>query len=95
MPAKFRAADATIRWHGTDDSTPSGHSIAVGADSLGTQYVWLFKGDQPIDEAFVGSILVPTRAGQVPTVYGRGGGFAGTAPDTKAALERLAARAAA
>lgn len=95
MPAKFRAADATINWHGTDDSTPPGHSIATGTDSLGTAYLWLFEGNQPTDEAFVGSVLIPTRAGQAPTVYGRGGGFAGTAPDTKAALEKLAARAAA
>lgn len=91
MAAKFRAADATIDWHGIDDDTPPGHSIATGTDGLGTAYLWLFKGDSPTDEAFVGSILIPTRAGQVPTVYGRGGGFAGTAPDTRTALERLAA----
>jgi hypothetical protein len=93
MPAKFRAADATIRWHGTDDTTPPGHSIATGTDSLGTVYLWLFKGDEPTDEAFVGSILIPHQAGQMPTAYGRGGGFAGTVHDTKAALARLADRA--
>jgi hypothetical protein len=94
MPAKFRAAEATIDWHGTDDNTPPGHSIATGTDRLGTHYVWLFRGDRPTDEAFVGAIGIPNRAGQTPTTYGRGGGFAGTAPDTKAALERLASRAA-
>ncbi len=94
MTAKFRAADATIKWHGTDDTTPPGHSIATGTDSLGTGYLWLFKGNEPTDEAFVGSILIPDRVGQVPVAYERGGGFAGTAPDTKAALARLADRAA-
>lgn len=94
MPARFRAADATINWHGVDDRTPPGHSIATGTDSLGTGYLWLFKGDQPTDDAFVGSILIPDRVGQMPIAYGRGGGFAGTAPDTAAALTRLADRAA-
>lgn len=94
MPAKFRAVDATIRWHGTGDCTPPGHSIATGTDSLGTGYLWLFKGDQPTDEAFVGSILIPDRAGQMPVAYDCGGAFAGTAADTKATLDRLAARAA-
>lgn len=92
MPAKFRAAHATIRWHGTDDRTPPGHSIATGTDSLGTSYLWLFTGDEPTDETFVGSILMPNRVGQMPVAYDHGGGFAGTAPDTKAALERLANR---
>ncbi|MEV5433914.1 hypothetical protein [Streptomyces sp. NPDC052701] len=93
MPAKFRAAEATIKWQGTDDNTPPGHSIATGTDSLGTGYLWLFKGDEPTEEAFVGSILIPTRVGQMPVAYDRGGGFAGTAADTKAALARLADRA--
>lgn len=65
---------------------------ATGTDSLGTGYLWLFKGDQPTDDAFVGSILIPTRVGQMPIAYDQGGGFAGTAPDTGAALARLADR---
>ncbi|NUS25010.1 MAG: hypothetical protein HOV92_12410 [Streptomyces sp.] len=93
MPAKFRAAEATIKWHGSDDTTPPGHSIATGTDSLGTVYLWLFKGDQPTDEAFVGSILIPDRVGQMPVAYEKGGGFAGTVADTKATLARLADRA--
>lgn len=39
MPARFRAADATIRWHGVDDDTRPGYSTAVGTDSLGS--TWL------------------------------------------------------
>jgi hypothetical protein len=93
MPAKFRADAATIRWHGIDDQTPPGHSVATGTDDLGTAYLWLFRGDQPTDDAFIGSIMIPDRAGQTPVAYGPGGGFAGTAPDTKAALARLAGRA--
>lgn len=95
MPAKFLASNCTVTWHGTDDTTPPGHIIATGTDSLGTIYLWLFKGDEPIDEAFVGSILIPDRAGQTPTLYGRGGDFAGIVTDTRAALARLAERAAA
>jgi hypothetical protein len=90
MTARFRAADSTITWHGIDDTTPPGHTIATGTDGLGTVYLWLFKGDQPTDEAFVGSILIPGRPGQAPTAYGRGGGYAGTVSDTKATLARLA-----
>lgn len=92
MPARFRTADATIAWHGVDHTTPPGHSIAIGTDSLGNRWLWLFKGDQATDAAFVGSISIPTRAGQTPTAYGPGGGFVGTAPDTMAALARLADR---
>jgi len=93
MPARFRVADATITWHGTDDTTPPGHVIATGSDSLGSCYLWLFKGSEPTEEAFVGSILIPHRAGQIPIAYGKGGGFAGTVADTKDALAKLAQRA--
>lgn len=93
MPAEFRAAEATINWHGIDGTTPPGHSIATGTDGLGTGYLWLFQGDEPTEEAFIGSVLIPTRAGQMPVAYEQGGRFAGTAPDTKAALVRLADRA--
>lgn len=90
MPAKFYAASATISWHGTDDNTPPGHSIALGTDAVGTAYLWLFKGDQPTDSAFVGSVSIPERVGETPTAYGPGGGYAGRAIDTKATLARLA-----
>ncbi|MEV6165734.1 hypothetical protein AB0L71_28240 [Streptomyces sp. NPDC052052] len=58
----------------------------------GVAYLWLFKGDQPTDDAFIGSILIPARAGQMPVAYGRGrgGGFVGNAPAAKAAIDRLA-----
>lgn len=94
MPARFRSADATITWHGTDDTTPAGHTVATGTDGLGTAYLWLFKGDQATDDAFVGSIMIPSRAGAWPVAYGKGGGFAGQVTDTKETLEKLAAKAA-
>ena len=92
MAARFRSTDAIIRWCGVDDSTPPGYCIAVGTDSLGTHWIWLFKGDRPTDDSFAGSISIPSRAGQTPVVYGPGGGFFGTANDTGEALARLSER---
>ncbi|MFF8589969.1 hypothetical protein ACF061_00775 [Streptomyces sp. NPDC015220] len=94
MPAKFSSAHCTINWQGVDDDTPPGHSIATGTDSLGTPYMWLFKGGQPTDDAFVGSISIPCVPNQSTCAYGRGGGFAGTVTDYATALARLAERAA-
>jgi hypothetical protein len=93
MPAKFLAAHCAIKWYGVDDTTPPGHSIAIGTDTFGTAYLWLFKSDQPTDETFIGAVNIPTRAGEMPVAYGPGGGYAGSAPDTAAALARLAERA--
>lgn len=90
MTAKFNSAHCTINWQGVDDDTPPGHSVAIGTDALGTAYLWLFKGNQPTDDAFVGSISVPARASELPTAYGRGGGFAGTVTDYATTLARLA-----
>ncbi|MEV6165798.1 hypothetical protein AB0L71_28565 [Streptomyces sp. NPDC052052] len=93
MPAKFLTQHCTINWHGTDDDTPPGHTTAIGTDAFGVAYLWLFKGDQPTDDAFIGSILIPDQAGQMPVAYGPGGGLVGDASDAKAALARLADRA--
>lgn len=92
MPPRFKAADVDVRWSGVDDDTPLGHSVAVGKDSLGNNWLWLFKGDSPVDKAFVGAIEIPTQAGRIPGAYGRGDGFVGLAHDTKDALAKLAAR---
>ncbi|WP_413754824.1 hypothetical protein [Streptomyces sp. MMBL 11-3] len=94
MPAKFRADEATVRWHGSDDTTPPDHSIAVGTDRLGTEYVWLFRGKEPTDEAFVGSISVSNAPGRAAIAYDSAGGFVGLAPIIAPALAKLAARAA-
>lgn len=90
--ARFRSADADIRWHGVDDDTPPGHTAATGTDLFGT-WLWLFKGDEPTDDAYVGGIQIPDRPGVIPNAYSRGGGWAGLATDTKATLARLAERA--
>ncbi|MFJ6566623.1 hypothetical protein ACIQNU_04335 [Streptomyces sp. NPDC091292] len=52
------------------------------------------QGDQPTDEAFVGAISIPDKPERTPDAYGSGGGFVGLAPDTAAALVKLADRAA-
>ncbi|NED31085.1 hypothetical protein [Streptomyces sp. SID8499] len=93
MTAKFLSAHCTINWHGVDDDTPPGHSVAIGTDAFGTVYLWLFKGTQPTDDAFIGSISVPARASELPAAYGPGGGFAGTVTDYATTLARLADRA--
>jgi hypothetical protein len=94
MPARYRSAHDTINWHGTDDDTPPGHCTAIGTDSLGVAWLWLFQGDKPSDDAFVGAISIPKQANQIPNAYGRGGGFAGLAKNTRDVLERLANRSA-
>lgn len=94
MPPKFHAASATINWSGVDGTTPPGHSLALGTDSLGNVWLWLFKGDKPSDETFVGSISIPRQAEQTPIAYNSGGGFARVVSDTTATLAKLAYRAA-
>jgi hypothetical protein len=93
MPARFIATHCTINWHGVDDDTPPGHSIATGTDAFGVPYLWLFRGDQPVDDAFIGSVSIPVAPGQSPIAYGAGGGFAGTVSDFKTAFTKLADRA--
>lgn len=93
MPARFCSSDVTITWQGIDDTTPAGHSLALGRDSIGTVYLWLFEGDQVTDDAFVGSVLVPDRANQVSVAYDFRGSFVGTVTDVTETLEKLVALA--
>jgi hypothetical protein len=93
MAAHFNMKDADIRACGVDDSTPPGHCTATGFDSLGRLWLWLFKGSAPSDEAYVGAVQIPDRAGQAPNAYGRTGAWEGLALDTKAALAKLAEKA--
>lgn len=90
MPAQY-TPDCTIAWHGTSERTPPGHTLGIGTDTLGSVYLWLFKGPDAVPEAFVGSIHIPQDPDATPIAYNQGGGFAGTAPDTREALARLAA----
>ncbi|MFJ9420702.1 hypothetical protein [Streptomyces sp. NPDC101249] len=90
MSAKFLSAHCTINWQGVDDDTPPGHSLAIGTDGFGTAYLWLFRGDQPTDDTFAGSISIPADPTQHPIAYGAGGGFAGTVTDYKTTLAQLA-----
>lgn len=88
MPASY-TDDCTLRWHGTDDNTPPGHTIAIGVDTLGTAYLWLFQGTEPTVEAFRGSIMVPSRLQTVPVAYNRRGGFIGVVTGIGKTLLRL------
>ncbi|NEB06534.1 hypothetical protein, partial [Streptomyces sp. SID13726] len=69
MPARYEGPDADVRWVGTDSTTPAGHYCAVGKDSIGNTWTWLFRGPLPgpgalpDQAAFVGSIAIPDRPG--------------------------------
>lgn len=92
MNARFRAADCKIHWQGTDEDSPPGHSIATGTDAFGVPYLWLFRGCQPTDDTFVGSISIPVAPAQSAIAYGAGGGVVGTVTHTRQALEYLVDR---
>jgi hypothetical protein len=88
MSARY-TADCVIRWHGVDDDTPGGHTIAIGVDAVGTAYLWLFEGPDATVEAFRGSISVPSEIQTIPVAYNRRGGFAGVATGIGKTLLRL------
>lgn len=94
MP-QFRLADLDIRWTGTDSNTPAGHVTTTGFDPLGNYRVFLYEGDQPDDEHYVGSILIPKAANQPSIAYSSGGGFAGASGTEAEKLAKLVARYAA
>lgn len=91
MPAKFRSEHDTIHTSGVDHDTPEGYSTALGTDSLGTVYLWLFKGEEPTDETFIGSIMIPRDPGASVVAYGQGGGYFGVVENTAETLAKLAA----
>lgn len=85
---KFRLADMDVRWSGVDDTTPPGHCLASGLDPHGNVRVWLFKGVEPSDEGFRGSLLIPSSGPAVG--YGPTGTFVAGHGDHTAMLARLA-----
>jgi hypothetical protein len=86
MP-QFRLADLDLRWTGIDGNTPAGHVVAVGLDPLGNTRVFLWRGDQPADDQFVGSLLIRDHA---TIAYGQRGSFVGAHGDQASLLTRLA-----
>ncbi|MFJ9037974.1 hypothetical protein ACIRF8_15445 [Streptomyces sp. NPDC102406] len=97
--AAINLADLDVRWTGTDSTTPAGHVLVLGVDSLGVLRLCLYKGTQPDDNAFRGSLLIPLDGhGQrhLPirtTAYGPTGAFVTSVGDQEAMLHRLAAEA--
>ncbi|MFJ4902903.1 hypothetical protein [Streptomyces sp. NPDC088727] len=89
VPARFRFDSSTITWKGVDSDTPPGHITAFGTDSLGTRYLWLFKGDAVTDDSFVGSILLH---GDHPVAYDSRGSFAGLVQNMESKLDDLVER---
>lgn len=92
----IKLAELTVRWTGTDSTTPAGHVLVLGVDRLGLLRLCLYKGAQPDDAAFRGSLLIPPDGHQqshLPThttAYGPGGAFVTSTGDQTAMLLRLA-----
>ncbi|MFG3127368.1 hypothetical protein ACGFZU_06660 [Streptomyces tendae] len=92
----IKLADLNVRWTGADSTTPAGHVLVLGVDSLGLLRLCLYKGSRPDDAAFRGSLLIPPEGHQqshLPartTAYGTGGAFVTSNGDQAAMLRRLA-----
>lgn len=92
----IKLADLNVHWTGTDSTTPAGHVLVLGVDSLGTLRLCLYKGSQPDDAAFRGSLLIPPDGHSqrhLPTrttAYGPTGAFVTSHGDQTAMLQRLA-----
>ncbi|MYU24615.1 hypothetical protein [Streptomyces sp. SID8352] len=92
----IRLADLDVRWTGTDNTTPTGHVLVLGIDSLGMLRVCLYAGDAPSDATFRGSLLIPPDGHTqryLPTqttAYGPTGAFVTSIGDQTAMLNRLA-----
>lgn len=92
----IRLADLDIHWTGTDTTTPTGHVLALAIDGTGLLRLCLYAGDEPADEGFRGSLLIPPEGhGQrsLPTrttAYGPGGGYFTSTGDQTSMLAQLA-----
>lgn len=87
----IRLAELDIRWTGTDDTTPEGHVLALGVDSVGNCRLCLYEGAEPDDAAFRGSLLIPPMNGTGGAVaYGPAGAHVTSIGDQTTMLARLA-----
>lgn len=73
---RFTLADLDLYWVGTDDTTPTGCTLAYGYDPLGNRRLFLWRGPEPSDDTFLGSVL--TKEKGPSTAYGSGGGYVGS-----------------
>ena len=92
----IKHADLNVRWTGVDSTTPVGHVLVLGVDQLGLLRLCLYKGSQPDDAAFRGSLLIPPDGHtqrHLPSrtaAYGPGGAWVTSSGDQTAMLRRLA-----
>lgn len=92
----IKLADLNVRWTGIDSTTPAGHVLVLGIDQLGLLRLCLYKGSQPDDSAFRGSLLIPPDGHShrhLPTrttAYGPTGAFVTSHGNQHAMLRRLA-----
>jgi hypothetical protein len=87
----FRIADMDVHWSGVDDTTPAGCCAALGIDPLGNVRVWLFRGETPADDRFLGSLLIPRRENGIVTAHGPTGAYVASSGTQADLLVRLAA----
>ncbi|MGW2657024.1 hypothetical protein ACWC1D_25630 [Streptomyces sp. NPDC001478] len=88
----MRLADLDAHWSGVDSTTPAGHVLVTGVDTLGRVRVCLYEGSEPSDDTFKGSLVLPPkdRLGSATTAYGRFGGYVVGSGDQTSQLARLA-----
>ncbi|HEY9371881.1 hypothetical protein [Streptomyces sp.] len=92
----IQLVDLDVRWVGTDSTTPAGHVLVLGVDTLGVLRLCLYKGATPDDSTLRGSLLIPPDGhGQrhLPTrttAYGPTGAYVTSVGDQTAMLQRLA-----
>jgi hypothetical protein len=70
--AQFRIAQLDLHAVGTDSDTPPGHVAATAIDPLGNIRTFLWAGDQPDDDHYIGSII---HSSWDATAYGPNGGY--------------------
>lgn len=84
----FTLDELDLRWVGHDDTTPAGCTLGHGYDPVGNLRLFLWRGPEPSDDTFLGSVI--TKEKGTSTAYGPRGGFFGSGL-TGDLIDRLAA----
>lgn len=86
-----RCSDITPIWVGVDSSTPPGHCIIDGTDTLGRRNITLYAYLTPTDESYRGRVqLAADGLSSTHLAYDKRGTFTGSGPEVGPLLDRLA-----
>lgn len=55
----IRLENLDIRWSGVNEVTPEGHVLVHGVDIMGFNWLCLYEGSEPDDNALRGSLFIP------------------------------------